>query len=79
MQASGFLELYFEWLYGRNRQHRDAIFITLAIPDGNLPILKVNGFDPQPQTCHQAHATAVSQAHNQVIDTIQMRQNLLDF
>lgn len=53
--------------------YRQEVFFTLAFPDDDLGLLKVNVFHPQ------AQAAAVKQAGHQLVQPVHFIQHLADF
>lgn len=60
------------------RQRHDAVLIPLAVEDGDLPVAEVHVLDAQTEAFAQAHAGAVEQAEDEVIDAFGMGEDGLD-
>lgn len=61
------------------RQHDHPVFAALAIAHDDYLAVKVNVFDPQAQTFHQAHAAAIKQRGQQFVLPIKFAQHCLNF
>src|SRR6266498_4650032 len=60
------------------RQHREAIFRAFAMTDRDLATLKIEIFEAQAQTLHQAQPTAVKQLGHQAVHAGKLRQQRLN-
>jgi hypothetical protein len=58
---------------------RDAVRAAFACTDQDLPALQVDILDPQLRTLELAHASAVQQAGNQLIQPAHVVEHQLDF
>jgi hypothetical protein len=60
-------------------EHGDSILGSLPVSYQNLVKAEVDVFDPQPQTLQQAHAGAIEQGEQEVLDAFQPCEHAPDF
>jgi hypothetical protein len=61
------------------RQDCDPVFLTLAVPDGDGAVFKVQVFHPQAEAFHEAEAAAVEELGDQEMGTGEVGEEGLDF
>ena len=61
------------------REHRDAIFVTLAIPNDDLGASEVDVFDAKAQTFHEPNARAVKEFAHELGGSGHGGEHALDF
>ncbi len=72
-------EMVFQRSDQRIRQDGDSILLTFPISHYNLPIIKINILDTQPQAFRQPQAGPIGEAQYQPVGSLRASQNFTDF